>query len=193
MSLDAPLSRLLILIGAGFLVANLWLLAQFVRYQRRRSSAVLTWPTGRPPNAWVFVVLGAALGLVIIVKLVILRAAVFQRLGLLYVFGESMMLVYFGYVAPMSWRIGRGFYEDGIWADTGFVRYTDIGGLSWREEEQITLVLISRARQLARRLTVPQAFYGAARRLLRDRIAAHEIHFAGEKLDLGGHDERENV
>ena len=70
------------------------------------------------------------------------------------------------------------------------MRYTDIGGLSWREEDQITLVLISRARRLARRLTVPQTLYGAARRLLRDRIAAHDIHFAGEKLDLGGHDER---
>jgi hypothetical protein len=29
--------------------------------------------------------------------------------------------------------------------------------------------------------------------LLRDRIAAHDIQFAGEKLDLGGHDEREDV
>ena len=181
------------LIGAGFLVANLRLLGQFVLYLRRRSTAILTWPTGRPANAWVFVVLGAALGLVIIVKLVILRAAVFDRAGLLYVFGESMMLVYFGYAAPMSWRIGRGFYEEGIWSDTGFMRYADIGGLSWREEDEITLVLISRARQLARRLTVPQTLYGAARRLLRDRIAAHDIHFAGEKLDLGGHDERQDV
>lgn len=193
MSLDAPLSRLLILIGAGFLLANLWLLAQFALYLRRRSSAVLTWPTGRPANAWVFVVLGAALGLVIIVKLVILRAAVFDRVGLLYVFGESMMLVYFGYAAPMSWRIGRGFYEDGIWADSGFMRWADIGGLSWREENQITLVLISRARQLARRLTVPQTFYGAARRVLRDRVASHDIHFAGAQLDLGERDERDDI
>jgi hypothetical protein len=131
--------------------------------------------------------LGASLGLVIIVKLV------FQGLAPTHVFGESMMLVYFGYAAPMSWRIGRGFYEDGIWADSGFVRYTDIGGLTWREGEEVTLVLIERVRQLARRLTVPQNFYGAARRLLRDRVAAHEIQFAGEKLDLGGHDEREDI
>jgi hypothetical protein len=192
-SLDTPLSRLLILIGAGFLVANLWLLGQFALYLRRRATAVLTWPTGRPLTAWVFAVLAGALGLVIIVKLTILRAAVFGRLGLLYVFGESMMLIYFGYAAPMSWRIGRGFYKDGIWSDTGFMHYRDIGGLSWREEEQITLVLISRVRQLARRLTVPQTLYGAARRLLHDRIAAHEIHFSGEKLDLGGHDERQDV
>jgi hypothetical protein len=186
-SLDPQLPRLLILIGAGFLVANLWLLAQFVIYLRRRGTAVLTWPTGRPSNAWVFVMLGAALGLLIIVKLV------FQKLRPIDVFGEAMMLLYFGYAAPMSWRIGRGFYEEGIWADTGFVRYEDIGGLSWREDDQLTLVVISRVRQLARRLTVPQTLYGAVRRLLRDRIAAHDIHFSGEKLDLGGHDEREDV
>lgn len=181
------LSRVLVLIGAGFLVANLWLAVQFIQYLRRRPTAVLTWPTGRPRNAWVFVILGAALGLLIIVKLV------FQKVDLIHVFGESMMLIYFGYAAPMSWKIGRGFYEDGIWADSGFVRYADIGGLSWREEEQITLVLISRFRQLARRLTVPHNLYGAARRLLRDRIAAQDIRFSGEKLDLGGHDEREDV
>jgi hypothetical protein len=187
MPLESLLPRLLIVIGAGFLVANLRLLADFVRYVRRRSSALLTWPAGRPPNAWVFVMLGAALGLVIIVKLVRLQQPPWQ------VFGESMMLVYFGYAAPLSWRIGRGFYEDGIWADGGFIRYSDIGGLAWREEEQITLVLISRVRRLARRLVVPHGCYGAARRLLRDRIAAHEIQFAGEKLDLGGHDEREDA
>jgi hypothetical protein len=187
MPLDGLMPRLLVVIGAGFLVANLRLLTEFVRYVRRRSSALLTWPAGRPPNAWVFVMLGAALGLIIIVKLVRLGQPPWQ------VFGESMMLVYFGYAAPLSWRIGRGFYEDGIWADGGFVRYSDIGGLTWREEEQITLVLISRVRRLARRLVVPQGFYGAARRLLRDRIAAHEIQFSGERLDLGGHDERDDV
>ena len=187
MPFDPLLSRLLILIGAGFLVANVRLIADAFRFSRLRSTALLTWPAGRPANAWVFVMLGASLGLVIIVKLV------FQGLAPTHVFGESMMLVYFGYAAPMSWRIGRGFYEDGIWADSGFVRYTDIGGLTWREGEEVTLVLIERVRQLARRLTVPQNFYGAARRLLRDRVAAHEIQFAGEKLDLGGHDEREDI
>jgi hypothetical protein len=42
-------------------------------------------------------------------------------------------------------------------------------------------------------LTVPTNLYGEARRLLRDRIATHDIHFAGQTLDLGGHDEREDV
>ena len=103
------------------------------------------------------------------------------------------MLVYYGYALPLSLKIGRGFYEDGIWADGGFVPYSTIGGLTWREGEQLTLVLIDRMRQFGRKLTVPDSCYGAARRLLRDKIAAHDIHFTGKSLDLGAHDERDDV
>jgi hypothetical protein len=109
------------------------------------------------------------------------------------VFGESMMLVYYAYALPLSLRIGRGFYQDGIWADGGFMPYSSIGGLTWREEGQITLVLMHRMRAFARRLVVPDSYYGAARRLLRDKIAAHDIHFTGKTLDLGWHDERDDV
>ena len=48
-------------------------------------------------------------------------------------------------------------------------------------------------REFGRRLTVPQGYYGAARRVLRDKIAAHDIHFTGKSLDLGDHDERDDV
>ena len=56
---------------------------------------------------------------------------------------------------------------DLIWADGGFIPYSSIGGLTWREDKQITLVLMYRMRSLARRLVVPDPYYGAARRLLR--------------------------
>src|SRR4051794_41772841 len=46
------------------------------------------------------------------------------------VFGETMMLVYYGYAVPLSLKIGRGFYQDGIWADAGFIPYSRIGGRS---------------------------------------------------------------
>ena len=71
--------------------------------------------------------------------------------------------------------------------------YSEIGGLTWREGEQITLVMMFRMRNFARRLVVPDTYYGAARRLLRDKIAAHDIHFTGKSLDLGLHDEREDA
>jgi hypothetical protein len=105
-----------------------------------------------------------------------------------------MMFLYYGYLLPLSLTIGRGFYEDGIWADSTFIPYNEVGGVSWREgEDHVTLILISRLRNLARRLIVPGDKYGAARRLLRDKIGEHEIHFAGTGLDLGVRDERDEV
>jgi hypothetical protein len=50
-----------------------------------------------------------------------------------------------------------------------------------------------RMRAFARRLEVPHPHYAAARRLLRDKIAAHDIHFTGKTFDLGLHDERDDV
>ena len=40
------------------------------------------------------------------------------------VFGESMMFLYYAYLFPLSRTIGRGFYEDGIWADARSSRTT---------------------------------------------------------------------
>jgi len=180
-------SRLLFILGIGFLLANLRLLFQFIRFVRLKSSAVLIWPGRRPPFYPLLVGLAAVLGALIIYKLA------FLRLHPVRVFGESMMLVYYGYAMPLSLKIGRGFYEDGIWSDAGFVKYSSIGGLAWREGEQLTLVLLDRVRAFGRKLTVPRGCYGAARRLLRDKIAAHDIHFTGQSLDLGVHDERDDV
>ena len=181
------LPRLLFVLGVGFFCANLRLLVQFIRFLKIRSSALLTWPGRRPPFYGLLLGMGAILGLLVIYKLTFLKQHPSQ------VFGEAMMMVYYGYALPLSLRIGRGFYEDGIWADGGFIRYQNIGGLAWREGEQITLVMIYRMRAFARRLVVPESCYGAARRLLRDKIAAHDIHFTGKSLDLGLHDERDDV
>lgn len=183
------LPRLLFVLGVGFFIADVRLFLQFVRFRRLRPSAVLIWPGRRPPFYRLLLVLGATLSVLIVYKLAVLRLHPSQ------VFGETMMLVYYGYAVPLSLKIGRGFYATGIWSDAGFVPYARIGGLTWREGQggQVTLVMIYRMRAFARRLTVPHVHYGAARRLLRDRIAAHDIHFAGKPLDLGMHDERDDV
>src|SRR5687768_226775 len=181
------LSYLLIGIGFFFLVVNLRLVYDLVRFMRIRSSAVLIWPGRTPPFYRLFLAVGAVLAVVIICKLAYLKLHPRE------VFGESMMLVYYSYTQPLSLKIGRGFYEEGIWAEGGFVRYSQIGGLAWREGEQLTLVMMFRMRNFARRLVVPEHYYGAARRVLRDKIAAHDIHFTGKTLDLGVHDERDDV
>ena len=183
----AVLPKLLLVLGAGFFVADVRLFLQFLRFQRLRSSALLIWPGRKPPFYRLLLALGAVLSLLIIYKLA------FLHMHLMDVFGETMMLVYYAYAVPLSLRIGRGFYEEGIWDDAGFIPYSRIGGLTWREGEQLTLVLIYRMRAFARRLVVPEMYYGAARRLLRDKIAAHDIHFTGKPLDLGMHDERDDV
>jgi hypothetical protein len=187
---DGVLRNVLYILGAGFLLANARILVQFVRFLRLRSSALLIWPGRKPPTYGLFLALGATLGLVIVVKLIWLKWPPQA------VFGESMMLLYYGYLVPLSLRIGRGFYQDGVWMEDGFMPYANIGGLSWREEPQsqeITLLLIPRMQRLAKRLIVPQQHYGAARRLLRDKIKSYDIHFTGKALDLGAHDERDDV
>ena len=181
------LSLILLVLGFGFLVANVRVTAQLVRYFRMRSSGLLTWPGKSPPFYGLVLTLGVVLGVLVFVKLVI------QERPPRDVFGEGMMFIYFGYAVPLSRRIGRGFYREGIWSDSGFVPYWKIDGLRWKEGEEITLVLIDRVRRMARLLVVPLPLYGAARRLLRDRLASHEIHFAGKSLDLGEHDERDDA
>ena len=176
---------ILLLLGVGFLIANAGLAYDYVRFLRRRRSALLTWRIPKPPQYTFSLGLGVALGVLVFVKLVFIRRQAF---------GEAMMFAYYAYFSPMSLTIGRGFYEDGIWADNAFIPYREIGGISWREDEdQISLIVISRLRNLARRLNVPGDKYGAARRLLRDKIGEHAIHFTGTGLDLGAHDERDEA
>ena len=49
-------------------------------------------------------------------------------------------------------------------------------------------------RAFARSLVVPDVLLrGRRAALLRDKIATYDIHFAGKPLDLGMHDERDDV
>jgi len=176
---ESVLPSALFLLGVGFLAANLRLASRCLHYWRIRSTAVLTWRAGRPSAYGVSLGFGVLFGVLVFIKIVI------QSRPLANAFGEGMMFIYYAYAFPLSLRIGRGFYDGGVWSDAGFVPYSQIGGLSWREGRTLTLVLIDRVRRLARRLEVPQEHYGAVRRLLRDKIANHELEFTGTGVDLG--------
>ena len=179
------LTATLYLLGGGFLIANLKLAFEYLTYLKRRKNALLIWRAAKPPQYTFMLALGVALGVLVIAKIVFIHRQAF---------GETMMFAYYAYFFPLSLTIGRGFYADGIWADTVFIPYNEVGGISWREgEDQVTLVIISRLRNLARRLKVPGDKYGAARRVLRDKIGEHTIHFGGTGLDLGELDERDNA
>ena len=175
----------LLALGAGFLVANGRLVLEYWRYRKRRRTALLVWRSRQPPYYGLGLGMAVVLGVVIFYKIIISGQQAF---------GETMMFMYYGYLIPLSRRIRRGFYADGIWSDSGFIQYNDVGGLSWREgEHSVSLIVISRLRNLAQRLAVPPEHYGAARRLLRDKIGDHEIHFSGVGLDLDARDERDNA
>ena len=174
----------LLLLGAGFLVVNARVLLQYVTFLRRRRSALLTWPAPKPPQYALSLAIGVMLGFLVFYKVVFAHRQAF---------GETMMFIYYAYLMPLSRRIGRGFYRDGIWADSAFIPYSEVGGISWREgEHQVTLVIVSKLRNLARRLIVPGDKYGAARRLLRDKIGEHSIDLEAG-LKLGDHDDRDTV
>jgi hypothetical protein len=175
----------LFVLGVGFLGANLKVMADLVRYYRRKPSALLTWPSPRPRYFRFNILLAVTLGLLLAAKLV--RRQPDQA------FGEAMMFLYYGCAFPLSTRISRGFYTDGIWADGGFMRWAQISAVSWKEEGRVTLILISHFRSIARRLEVPAHLYGQARRVLRDKIRDHAIHIGGAGLDLGSRDESDSV
>ena len=181
------LTTFLYVLGGGFLVFNLYLFFQYFRNQRLQRAALVTWPPPRPPLYRLFLWVGAVLAIVIFYKLAVLR------LHPRFVFGETTMLVYYVYAMPLGLKTRRGLYQDGIWSDAGFIAYGNIGGLTWREGANPTLVILYRWRSFARKLIVPRTLYGEARKVLRDKIAEHEIHFTGKPIDLGLHDERDDV
>jgi hypothetical protein len=172
------LPQLLFLFGVGFLIANILAIADLVRFRTRKRSALLVWPTPKPKFYRVSLLLAVVLGL-------LLAANILLRRHPATLFGEAMMFIYYAALVPLTSRITRGFYQDGIWSDSGFMRWAHISAVSWKEEGGVTLVLISRLRSIARRLQVPGTLYGQARRVLLDKVKAHDIRIGGTGLDLG--------
>jgi hypothetical protein len=175
----------LLALGVLFLVVNLRVGAQFWQWWRRRAGAVLVWPSPKPPYYALNLAIGVMLGLLLLAAVMVARPA-----GS--IFGVLMMFVYYGYLLPLSTRISRGIYADGVWTDSGFMPYGDIGALAWKEGA--TLVLASRLRTVARTLQVPGTRLAEVRRLLRDKIGEHAIDLeGGPGLHLGDRDTRESV
>jgi hypothetical protein len=178
--------RLLLLFGVGFLVANLTVARQLVRYHRSKHSALLVWPRPKPRYYAMSLLIGVILGLLLVAE-ILMKRPVYS------LFGEAMMFIYYICLFPLATRIARGFYQDGVWSDTGFIPWSKISAVSWRDEGSITLMLVSHGNSTARRLDVPGQRYGEARRVLLDRLKAHDIHMGGSGLNLGARDEGDSI
>ncbi len=185
--LAGALRQALVALGVLFVIVNLLVGWQLVSWWRRRRDAVLTWPAPKPP----FYAINLAIGVILGILLFVVTAVVVRRQATS-VFGVGMMFLYYGYLLPLSTRIRRGLYRDGIWTDSGFMRFEDIGGLTWKGSD--TLILAARQKTTARRLTVPGPHLGELRHVLREKIGNHAIEFnEGPGLHLGTRDTRESV
>jgi len=178
----------LLALGLLFLAVNLKVGREIVLWWRRRAGALLVWNPPKPPYYALNLAIGVMLGILLFVSVFVVRRPASS------VFGELMMFLYYGYLLPLSTRITRGLYADGVWTDSGFMAYTDIGGLSWKEGPRPTLVIASRLRAIARTMAIPGTRLGEVRRLLREKIGDHAIELdAGPGLHLGSRDTRESV
>src|ERR1700758_1930176 len=98
--------RILFVLGVGFLIANLRIGLDPLRFFKRRSSALLTWRGSRPRYYGMQLGLGVVLGVLLVADTIFLHRPAPQ------IFGVAMMFLYYGYALPLSLRIGRGFYAD---------------------------------------------------------------------------------
>ncbi len=184
--LAGTLRQALVALGVLFVLVNLRVGAQLVAWWRLRRDALLSWPAPKPPFYAINLAIGVMLGVILLITAYRMPRS-FSSL-----FGVAMMFTYYGYLLPLSTRIRRGLYRDGIWTDSGYMSYREIGGLTWRGED--TLVLASRQKTLARRLSVPGPHLGEVRHLLREEIGRHTIEFdEGPGLHLGTRDTRESA
>ena len=184
--LAGTLRQALVALGVLFVVVDLRVSWQLLAWWRRRHDEVLSWPPPKPPFYAINLAIGVMLGVLLLVTAYRMPRSVAS------LFGITMMFVYYGYLLPLSTRIRRGLFRDGVWTDSGYMPYVEVGGLTWKGED--TLVLASRQKTLARTLTVPGPHIGEVRRLLREEIGRHTIEFdEGPGLHLGTRDTRESA
>ena len=186
-ALAGLLRQALLALGALFVIVDLRVGWDLLRWRRLRHAALVVWPAPRPPFYGLNLAIGVMLGL-------LLLATVALRRPPSSVFGIGMMFGYYGYLLPLSTRIRRGLYAQGIWTDGGFMRYAEMGAVAWKDGDSATLVLAARSSATARRLEVPGPALGEVRRILREKIGSHAIAtHEGPGLHLGSRDTRESV
>ena len=179
---------MLFLFGIGFFAAN----AQGDRRTcplspcaARRLCSI--WQNPKPRYYGFTLALGAMLGLLVVFKLFVLSRPPEQ------LFGEVMMFVYSAMLLPLEHAHLARVLPRRRLVRHGFMPWGQISAVSWREDEPVTLVLISHFRSIAQRLQVPgPALRPGAPRAPRQGQGARHPH-RGPGLDLGSRTRRPDL
>jgi len=174
---DTFLTLGLMALGIYFSVLLLRGLAGYLRFRRVWPTALLTWPVQRPLHFRMLLTLGVVSAAVTLLNLLLGRP-------LPHVVSQAVMALYFILMVPLSARIHLGFYRDGVWADTGFLPYAQIGRLAFRETPEIVLILVPRDGSSSFRLPVPPGEYGAVRKMIEEKVRARVLNFEAGILGL---------
>jgi hypothetical protein len=150
---------------------------RYATFQKVRRRALLTWPGPRPAYFSLLVAMGGVAAVVAVLN-------GYLRYPFHKIYSQLSIAVYFMGVVPLLTRIPKGLYDEGIWAEDGFIPYDRIERLAFREGPELLLLLVPRGGGGARRLTVPPGEYGAVRRILGDKIRAHALNLEGSILGL---------
>jgi len=152
-------------LGVYFTVQLLRGLLRYQRFRRLWPTALTTWETTRPPQAGWLVSLGIVGGLLALLNGWLQRPP-------LHVYGLAVMSAYFLIMVPLALRIRPGLYEDGVWADGGFLPWSEIARVAFVESPQIVLLLVPRRGGRSQRLAVPPGEYGEVRKHLHEKMRA---------------------
>ena len=167
MNMDDLLGLAFAGLAVVFSVWNFSILVKYCRFRSLAPSSILSWETPRP---W-FLSLCLGIGFFMI-AMTFFSGFILHRPAL-HIVAQGLMAVFYTVVFPMSFRIRRGFYASGIWAERRFLPYQEIRWHGWRERPEIVLGLRGEDRFLRQGydfLRVPGDYYGLARRILADRI-----------------------
>ena len=174
---DAIVTVALFALAIYFSVLVVRMLSLLLLFRRVKSTALLTWTLPRPQFPAFAVMLGlVAAGL----------AVTLATLGrpFHHVYSQGIMALYFLLIVPVARRIPLGVYRDGVWADGGFLPWSHVARMAFRETPEIVLVLLRRGGG-AFRLPVPPEEYGAVRKLLEEKSRAHVLNVDTPILGLG--------
>jgi hypothetical protein len=174
---ETVLSVVLLGLGIYFSILLIRGLRGYLLFRKVRPTALLTWPVPRSGQLPFLLVLG-----VLAAGVTALNAYLERPLH--HVLSQALMAAYFILMVPLCQSIRLGFYDEGVWADTGFLPYANIGRIAFRETPEIVLILLPRGRSGSFRLPVPPEEYGAVRKVLEEKIRARVVNVEAGILGL---------